>query len=281
MTTRSPLTVWAWLTASAVTAVVVGGILGGLLMPALFLDLLSFWPLWLLIAVASVALLFGKRFSDRLTVVPPLVFIAGLLLVVLAHFGGWAPLPSSAGDLVGPDPGGLRNADLALEVAGTLRVEAGDALLYVIELDRRGGPTGVPEALETINDEEAAISVREDTTSSWFLSSGWQLRLSPLPAWNLALTGAEITADFSNTILEGAAIQGDGEIHLPAPVGTTEIVVDGDLLVSVPRGTPTQVFGDAVVPDGWPETDTGWRAPIGGPGYLITVAGGSLEVIER
>ncbi|HEY5578998.1 MAG TPA: hypothetical protein VIL12_04845, partial [Acidimicrobiia bacterium] len=174
MKARSLVPIWAWVIDGFLFIVVVIGAIGGIFMPAVVLDLVSFWPAYAAGAAAAVLLRWRARNAGLLTHIAPALFVACFMVLALAlYFARWPPLPSSSGDLTGPVPGPAGVADLAVAVSGTLTVAAGVEPLYRIELEREGGITGAPEAVEAISPGREVVRVREADDSWWFQSAGW------------------------------------------------------------------------------------------------------------
>ena len=282
MTRPSPWSIWAWLMVGFVLLVIIIGAAGGLFLSALVLDVLSFWPLYLVgIVLAVVFWLMRQRLPRRLQVLPALFVLGWVVLAVVLHFARWTALPSAAGDLSGPPTGAIRSSDLSTVMSGSLRVSSRGELLYQLEIDRQSGSNGIPEALESVAGEAAIVRVREALANDWFQNGGWKLRLAVQPEWDLELKAQSLDADLRALSLAAAEVEADGSVQLPAPSGLTEVTVAGDLTLSVPRDSPAAVVGVASVPPSWIATEDGWRAPTPGDGHEITVISGTVAVIER
>ena len=281
MTTRSHWPQWLWLMDGVILVVVIVASLGGLFMPALLLDLASFWPLFALGVLAGVLLAIWGRARDWLRLIPPLFVAAGLVLAISLHFAAWPELPSAAGDVQGPQLSSIQEAGVAVAMSGVLNVFSGSSLLYEVEVQRSGGSTGVPESLESVTATEARVTMRDSRDSFWFESEGWELRLAVEPAWAVDLRSPQLEADLRGLRLRSARLEGSGTAHLPTTDGIVQVDVSGNYVLSVPAGQPVQVIGAATVPDGWVSTADGWRAPTEGEGLLIVVHAGSVEVQER
>jgi hypothetical protein len=265
-----------------VLGVVLLGAIGGLFMPALLLDVVSFWPLYGAgVFGAGVAWWIRGKRPAGVQVIPPVFILTWVLGAVALHFLGWEALPSASGDLEGPVVGASQSADFATTFLGHLEVTSGGDLLYEITLERRAGTSGVPEALESVDGSTGVVRVREQRDNGWFRTSGWNLTLAVRPSWVLDLEASDLDADLRGLSLTAAAFSGSGVVLLPTPTGATEIELAGDFTVSVPAGFPAEVVGSARVPDSWVATETGWRAPVSGDGHRIAVGSGTVEVVER
>ncbi len=255
----------------------------GALMPALLLDIASFWPFLLLGCVAGLAVLaLGDRVANGVRLIPPLFVGVWLGIAIALHFAAWSELPSAAGDMEGPEIGAVQTADLAIETSAILAVNAGNGTsLYAIDLARRGGGGSVPEALEALAGTDAVFRVREAADSFWFGTGGWELALAVGPAWSLDLVAPKVEADLRGLALDAVLLRGSGTLMLPTTGRPLEVTVSGDLTVTVPAGQPIEIQGSAAVPEGWITTGEGWMSPVEGEGILIIVESGSVEVTER
>ncbi|MGH9168203.1 MAG: hypothetical protein ACRD02_10295 [Acidimicrobiia bacterium] len=278
----SPWPVATWLFALASALVLGVGVYGEVLAPSLVLDLVSFWPgLTLALLLAAALWPFRRRGPARLAAILPLLVLTWLWGGVALHLAQWELLPSAAADLEGPPGEGVEVARLSLEQSGRLSLLAADGPLYTVRLVRRGGPVGIPEAVERLEDGEATVSVVGISGGQWFRSSGWAAGLAPGPAWDLELRAATLDIDLRGLDLTRLEAEGSGVIRLPAVEAEVPIVVAGELVVEVPAEARVVVAGTAQVPEGWEVTDTGWRSPGREPGYAITVIDGSQVEIRE
>jgi hypothetical protein len=272
----SPWPVAAWLFVLASALVLGVGVYGEVLAPSLVLDLLSFWPgLTLALLLAGALWPFGRRGPARLAAILPLLVLTWLWGGVALHLAQWELLPSAAADVEGPLGEGTETARLSLEQSGRLSLTATDGPLYEVGVVRRGGPVGIPEAVERLEGGEASVSVVEISGGQWFRSSGWVAGLAPGPAWDLELRAAILDVDLRGLRLTRLDAQGRGVIRLPPVEAEVPMVVAGELVIEVPAEARVVVTGTAQVPEGWEVTDIGWRSPGRDPGYVITVSDGS------
>jgi hypothetical protein len=278
----SPWTLWAWLMVAVVIVSIAAGVVGGILAPSVVLDVISLWPLAVgAFFVAAALLPLRKHGPARIAAVLPLLLITMLGSSVVLHLTGWEQLPSSSADLTGPRAAGVQAAELTLDLTGRLSIAARDGDLYAVRVERRGGATGVPEALESSFEEGPTFVVlREVDGGRWFQTSGWALTLAGGPEWSLVLGSADLDADLSGLQLKSLKLSGQGTVSLPRPgeIGTSA-TVDGVYVIRVPAETGVVVTGVAVVPGGWAETVDGYQSPYVGPSISITVAEGArLEI---
>ncbi|MGH8875141.1 MAG: hypothetical protein ACRDVM_07810 [Acidimicrobiia bacterium] len=266
---------WAWLMVGVVVTVLGLGVVGAILSPSLLLDAVSLWPLPAVAGGAGLVVEPFRRRRRRLGAVLPLGLLSWLALAVATHLGGWDPLPSSSADLVGPPGNAAPEAALVATIEGDLRVTTGrDRPLYSVEPVRRGGEVGVPVADEQRPDRRLRVQISETAGGSWFRFAGWWLELSEGPAWTLEL-GGNLEADLSRLLLVGLELAGGGVVHLPPPGGPVPVEVEGDFQVTVPAGAPVEVRGEAQVLDDWAPTEDGYRSPVSGEGFVITVQEGA------
>ncbi len=269
-------TVWAWLMVALGGVSIGAGIVGGILAPSVLLDIVSFWPLVVIPLVT--ALVLWRRRSARAGAVPPLLLITIVALVVGLHLLGWSKLPSAAADLIGP-PTQDGTVSLMISLPGALSVDAGEAPLYTVTLDRAGGSLGVPEALERSADGALSIDIAERDGGRWFRTKGWMLKLARRPVWSLHLTSSQLDADLRELAIDSLSVDGSGVVLLgPSPAAVT---VTGTFTLDVTPGASVEVHGSAAVPSGWEPTDDGYRSPGSGASISISVTEGSQVVIKE
>lgn len=268
--------VWAWLMVALGGVSIGAGIVGGILAPSIVLDVVSFWPLVAIPLVAAVFL--WRRHSPKAGALPPLLLIAIVALAVGLHLLGWSKLPSAAADLIGP-PTQVETVSLTISLPGPLAVDAGDAPLYTVKLDRAGGSLGVPEALERSADGALSIDIAQRDGGRWFRTKGWLLKLARRPVWNLRFTSPQLDADLRELAIDSLTVVGSGTVFLgPSPATVT---VTGALTLDVAPGASVEVHGSATVPPGWEPTDDGYRSPGTGSPISISVTEGSQLVIKE
>lgn len=278
----SAWTLWAWLMVAVAIVSIAAGVVGGILAPSVVLDVVSLWPLAVgAFFVAAALLPLRKRGPARITAVLPLLLVTMLGTSVVLHLIGWERLPSASADIVGPRSVGVDDAELALDLTGSLSIEAGEGDLYSVRIERSGGSAGVPEALESsFEDGPFFVVLREIEGGRWFQTSGWQLLLGNAPSWSLTVKSTDLDADLTGLHLKSLALQGAGSAAVPSP-GEEDlpIVVEGRYQIGVPTEISVKVIGVATVPGGWVETGDGHQSPFSGSSLVITVAEGAEVVI--
>lgn len=280
----SPWTLWAWLMVAVIVVSVAAGVVGGILAPSVVLDVISLWPLAVgAFFVAAALLPLRKRGPARVSAVLPLLLITMLGSSVVLHLTAWEELPSSSGDLLGPAAAGVQDAELSLSLTGRLLVAAGDRELYAVRVERQGGSTGVPEALESnFENGPSFVVLHEVDGGQWFQTSGWELSLGVGPFWSLVLDSPDLQADFSGLQLKALTLAGNGSVTLPSPQAAgLACAVTGTFVIEVPAEVGVELVGPATVPGGWVETVGGYRSPFAGPSILITVAEGALVEVRQ
>ena len=278
----SPWTLWAWLMVAVAIVSIAAGVVGGILAPSVVLDVVSLWPLVVgAFFVAAALLPLRKRGPARISAVLPLLLVTMLGTSVVLHLTGWERLPSASADVVGPRSVGIESAELALELSGQLSLAAGEGDLYSVRIERSGGSTGVPEALESsFEDGPFFVVLRETEGGTWFQTSGWQLLLGSEPLWSLSVGSPDLDADLTGLRLKSLVLLGAGSAAVPSPgEDDIPIVVEGRYQVRVPIETSVEVIGVATVPGGWVETGDGHQSPFPGPSLVITVVDGAEVVI--
>jgi hypothetical protein len=166
-------------------------------------------------------------------------------------------------------------------LTGRLSVAAGEGDLYSVRIERNGGSTGVPEALESVFEAGPFFVVlRETDGGRWFRTSGWDLLLGVGPTWSLMLDSPDLQADLTGLQLGALSLHGGGFAALPFPgEAGVAITVQGEYVIEVPAETRVEVIGAASVPGGWVETADGHQSPFVGPSLMISVGDGArLEV---
>lgn len=248
---------------------------------SLVLDLVAWWPAWLLLVI--VVAVAGRRRIGRVRVdgIASIVVAGTLVAFIVGHVSGWPINPSASRFLVGPPAGDVQEAELVASIDGKLHVGAGSDHLYEVDPLPGGGEVGIPSAIERSVEDSVSVTLEQPVDPGFDTSSGWEINLSTGPRWALALTG-DIEADLSGLMVEGLDLSGRGNLSLGTAREVSLIDVEGAFNFSVPSGIPARVVGNAAVPESWSETSDGWVAPAGGEGWVVTVPpGSSVSIVER
>lgn len=267
-----------WLLPLLVLLIVAGLVAAGVLGRALILDLVAWWPVWIVLVLVVVG--FRRRRIGRLRVGALVaLFVAGALITfVVAHVRGWPMNPSASRYLVGPEPSGVSQAELIATVDGELAIRVGSEFLYEVDPVPGGGELGIPSAEERALEDSVSVSLLAPPDPGLDSFAGWDIRLSSSPRWALQLQG-DLNADLTNLVLVELEMSGTGSVTLGVAEAATPLTFEGAFKLDVPQGAAVTVEGMARVPSTWERTTGGWRSPSGGLGWVISVTEGSVVSI--
>ncbi len=256
------------------TIVTALGVSAGVLSTGLLLDAIALWPGLVPPLAATIVVAVKKGWSRRIGAIPPLLFITWIGLTGAAHLGGWVALPSSSGELIGPEES-PNLATMSIAADGRLSVSASDGShLYEVRYIRLGGPVGVPSAVETTTGGALNVAVRDGGTSEWFKYAGWRLGLGEATEWNLNLAG-DVAGDLSQVSLGSLTLGGTGTLTLGEAAKATPVTVMGDFVINLPVNAAASASGNVQTPDDWSEN----ASPTPGEGWIFSVAeGASLRI---
>ena len=255
----------------------------GVLSKTLLLDVISFWPAFVFIALVFAALIPRlRKGAPRLSAVIPLLLLTYLGVTVALHVARWDELPSTAADISGPLVEAVTDARIELDLPGELVVRpANQAELYNVLMLNRGGSTGAPTALEIVNDAVPSISVSPREDSGWFQSVGWTVNLSLSVTWEVEANADLVDMNLSAVSAGDLRVVGDGVVVLGFVRPGSTIELDGRIDLVVREGDRIDVVGSADVPSDW--TTTGVGRSTAGPAdpYTIIVADGAIVTITE
>lgn len=269
-----------WLLPIVVLAGLLGLAVAGALSRSLLLDLMAWWPVWLVIAILVIAVR-GRRVGRvRVSGLMPLVATVALGLFTWGHLVGWSVMPSSTRVLIGPGTGDIEAAVMSAQIDGEIQVSSGAGFLYEVEPVRRGGDIGLPSATEQSQQGSVSVSLTAPSDPGFYAFSGWEVILSAAVPWQLELDGL-VNADLSELEVFGGRFSGEGTVTLADVRESTPLTVDGTFVIVAPPGFPIRIVGDATVPASWEQLSDGWRSPGVGEGWVVSVSeGSSLTVSE-
>ncbi len=273
----------AWVVPAVAIAVLVVLVLSGVFSRSIWLDAISWWPIWVVLAAVG---FWGRQRRFGSLRMPGLVAVGFLLVLgvfVVGHVRGWTIMPSSVDELVSSSADPYETATLVARVGdGELVLEQTDTgSLYIVSPVRSGGSIAIPESVERSQGTDVAIELTQISDPGMYLFSGWDIGLSAGPAWTLTLEG-QLDADLSTTNIANLQLDGSGVVSVGSVSVSTPLTVSGDFLIEVPDGTPVRVVGPAELPPGWERTASGGSSPETGQGWVISVAEGSVvEIRER
>ena len=284
--TTEDTTLWSllgWVIFAVSAAVLAIAVMLGFVMRAVVLDVVSFWPAWVLAGVIALAVWpLQRRGIARVSAIAPLLLFSWLTGAVALHYVGWDQLPSAAGDLTGPGVGDAVTAELTIDLVGDVVLVPGSRFLYEVKLARSGGSTGPAEALELSTGSDVVVTLMERSDAGWFEASGWEVTIARTPAWSLSVAATSVDLDLATVSIESLEVVADGRVKLASPVGDVPVLVSGAVEVEVPASANVEIFGAADVPDSWTATETGFSFEGEGTStYLITVADGASLIVTQ
>lgn len=272
----------AWMLPLGMVFGVVLASMFGVLSRSVRLDLLSWWPVWLLLLVLAVFAQGRRAGRVRASGLVPLFAIALVVVFLVGHVQGWPLMPSASTRLVGPQVADYERASLRAAISGRVAVGPNTAFLYQVFPVRWGGDHGVPNAVEEVVVGDIGVRLvdpGEEAGSRRF--AGWDISVSPDVIWDLHLMGA-VAADLSDLELSELSLGGSGSVVLAEVNNPTELRVSGTFELEFPSDAPVRVVGDATIPSGWEPVADGWLSPAGGDGWtVIVVPGASVSITTR
>ncbi len=269
-----------WLVPLAVLTGLLALVAVGYLSRSFVLDLAASWPVWAVVALVAVALRSRRVGRVLLSGIVPLIALASLAALVVAHLQGWPGLPSSESRLVGPPTDDVETAELRAHVDGTLIVGSGSEFLYVVEPVRRGGVIGIPGATEDASGTHTSVELTPIDGSDFYRFSGWVVNLASTTTWILDLAG-NLDADLADLDVADVTVTGSGTVEVGSVASETHMTVDGDFELVVPVGTAVRIIGEADVPMSWIPLTDGWESPTTGSGWVIEMTEASTLKVTQ
>jgi hypothetical protein len=244
------------------------------------LDLAALWPLLGLGLLAAGFSFMTKRDSTS-RIVGPLLLVTWLMLGLGWFVSGGSQGPSRAAN-VEVEAADVMSGALTLSVPGDLIFGGPSDVTFAVEPQRVGGKIGPPQVSTKTTDGALAGAVIERNDAPWFLSKGWVLRLNPGHAWDLELEAESLRLDLSGLNFGQLVLIGDGSLTLGKPLsGQNQIVVRGDISISVPESVAVEVVGNAQVPEGWiQDGDTHVKLGVS-PLWHVVVEEGTATFLDR
>jgi hypothetical protein len=270
-----------WVLPVVALVVILVAISLGFLSRSVLLDLLAWWPVWLVLL--GLALLSrGRRWGRvRPSALVAIVSVLALGTFLTGHVRGWPVMPSATIGLNGPQAGSVGTGALSARIEGPLEVSSGQSgFLYAVDPIRRGGDIGPPVAVEQLQGPNISVALEPSPDPGLYTFAGWALDLDEAPSWSLSLAG-EVAADLSRLHLTSLQVDGGGSVSLGAATADTVVTVSGDFELVLPAGAPARVVGDATVPSSWTASDDGYVSPAAGEGWVISVGEGSSLTVNE
>ena len=269
-----------WLLPVLALAAILAAVAGEVLSRSIILDLIAWWPVWLLIVLLVLVAKDRRIGRVRPSGIIPILATLALGAFTIGHLLGWPVMPSTSQRLVGPAQPEFEEAALTARLDGDLHVSAGSPFLYEVGPVRRGGDIGIPDASERAQNDAVSITLQHPAAPGLYVFSGWEINLSTDLAWNLTLEGA-VDADLSELTINSLHVGGSGVVRLGEVSILTLGQITGALEIEVPSGTAVRVVGQATVPATWQQLSDGARSPATGDGWMITVLSpGTVTFIE-
>ena len=269
-----------WLLPIIVVAGLVFVTAAGWLSSSIVLDLVAWWPVWILLAALGFVAKGRRLWKLRLSGVVPVLVTAVLLLFTAGHLLGWTVMPSSSQRLVGPVTGSEPSAALSARIDGKVSVAYGSGFLYEVDPIRRGGEIGIPIASEQVQGSNISVLLEAPLDPGFYKFAGWDIKLSGLPTWNLTLEG-EIDADLGELNVSGVQVFGSGNLILGQVNTIVPATVAGVFELTIPVGGAARIVGQAFVPPSWTELSDGAKSPAAGEGWVISVPVGSTVTVTE
>ena len=279
----------AWLVLAG-TVLLLGAVVaaGGLLRRSVVLDLVSFWPGWIVTAAVFLIHRQVSRVRQRLPgyglgPVLPYSLMGWLVVALVLHSVGWDLLPSSSDRLEGPAvTDRITTAAIDVRLDGSVIVGAGAKLLYEVSSLASSGAVAPAQGEELLTGDDLEVRLREGPQAGWFGASGWNLALTPARDWAVAVSSVEVEADLRELSLRSLRVEADGAIRLGPARGEVPAWLTGDLVIELPAGVSVELSGPATVGSGWEATADGARFRGDGAGrYLIEVDPDSDVVVNQ
>jgi hypothetical protein len=251
----------------------------GFLSRSVYVDLIAWWPVWIGLIGLAILLQLRPLGSIRPGGLVALLGSVAAVLFLLGHLSGWALMPSASARLVGPEASEVEVASLTAVINGRVDVISGPGFLYEVYPIRWGGSYGLPGAFEAVpNPQTVDVTLVAPADPGRMGFAGWEIFLATGPTWTLDLGGV-VSADLSELDVIELVLGGSGEVELGGTEFPRQVTVSGVFQLRFPPGVPILVTGEATVPEGWIETDEGWRSPHDGEVWRVTVEPGSVATI--
>jgi hypothetical protein len=264
-----------WILPVLAVVLILAAIALGFLSRSVLMDLLAWWPVWLVLLVLAFFSR-GRRWGRlRPSALVAILSVLALGSFLTGHIRGWPVMPSASIGLNGPQAGSVATAALSARIDGPLEVGSGQSgFLYAVEPVRRGGEIGPPVATEQLQGPNISVALEPSPEPGFYTFVGWVLDLDEAPTWSLSLAG-EVEADLARLRLASLQLDGEGSAFLgPAPTKAV-VTISGEFDLTLPSGIPARVVGDATVPADWAASGDGFRSPTPGEGWVITVSEGT------
>jgi len=277
---------WVWisiLVPAVIAAGIAFGVVADILSPAVWIDIVSVWPLAGIGFVAGpVVWLAGGRRVRHLAI-PGLAVFTWLAMGLAFHVSGSDLGPVSLASVVGPARGGIGVAEIDVALGtGILEVGAGSDALYEIDPIRAGGTVGAPTAFEQSDADGVTIAAVPMPDPGLYVFRGWNVLLDESVSWTIHLAAERVSADLHGLASPDVHLDSvTSEVRLgAATTASTLELAGGSHRVYVEPGSAITLRGQGAVPSDWTiGADGSAAAPASGDGWTIrTSEGATVEV---
>ncbi|MDF2729278.1 MAG: hypothetical protein K0T01_1064 [Acidimicrobiia bacterium] len=138
----------------------------GILSRSVLVDLIAWWPVWLVLVVFAF-LARGRRWGRvRVSALVAILWVLFIAAFLTGHILGWVAMPSAATVLNGPQAGSVSTGALSARINGQLEVGSGQSgFLYAVEPVRRGGEIGPPVGNEQLQGPNIAVALEPSSAA--------------------------------------------------------------------------------------------------------------------
>jgi hypothetical protein len=280
---RSP---WPFVALGLTVILVAGlvlGVLGRILSPSVWLDLIALWPLPVLGVLAGVGTWFATGRRRHLAIVGLSTF-TWLALALGLHLSAAPWLPVAVSEVVGPPAIGLETARLVIDLeVGAVGLAAGTGVVYQVSPMRSGGEVAAPIAYEQQRGGDLSVVVVPRPDAGVFVFGGWSVALAPDLTWSLDVSASDLDIDLTGIAVTRAHLEAErSRVVLGSVSGAPEVTLSGTHTVVIPDNVEAAVTGTVTAPDGWLVGGGVTSSPAGEGGWNIVIEPGSnVEIVGR
>jgi hypothetical protein len=270
---RSP---WPFVALGLTVILVAGlvlGVLGRILSPSVWLDLIALWPLPVLGVLAGVGTWFATGRRRHLAIVGLSTF-TWLALGLGLHLSAAPWLPVAVSEVVGPPAIGLETARLVIDLeVGAVGLAAGTGVVYQVSPMRSGGEVAAPIAYEQQRGGDLSVVVVPRPDAGVFVFGGWSVALAPDLTWSLDVSASDLDIDLTGIAVTRAHLESGTVTSRPGVgVGSPR----GDPVGDPHGGDPRQRRGGGHRDGDGSGWMAGWRWR-----HLLPCRGGRMEHSHR
>jgi hypothetical protein len=260
------------------------GVLGRILSPSVWLDLIALWPLPVLGVLAGVGTWFARGRRRRHLAIVGLSTFTWLALGLGLHLSAAPWLPVAVSDVAGPPAIGLETARLVIDLeVGAIDLAPGTDVVYQVSPIRSGGRVAAPIAYEQQRVGDLSVVVVPRPDAGVFVFGGWSVALDADLTWSLDVSASELDIDLTGIGVTRAHLEGErSRVVLGLASGAPELTLSGTHTVVIPDSVEATVTGAVMAPDGWLVAGDVTTSPAGEGGWNIVIEPGSnVEIVGR